>query len=80
MKRIICLVLVMAFCLTTAIGVIDYANFKHVGCRVDYSDPWYLGDEVLYYGKLLTSEGIADGWKTEQEWDRIRYRNLKGRN
>lgn len=80
MKRIICLVLVMAICSIAVVGAIDYTNFKQLGCRVDYSDPWYLCDEVLYYGKLLTSEGIVECWKTEQEWDRIIYRNLRGSN
>lgn len=77
MKSIICAVLVAAICLTTAIGIIDYTNFVRMGCRVDYSDPWVLCDETLYYGKLLTDAGVVDCWKTEWEWDRIIYRNLK---
>lgn len=80
MKRIICLVVLGVLCLTAAIGVIDYTNFRQNGCRVDYSDPWILGDDVLYYGKLLTEDGIMDCWKTEQEWDRIIYRNLRSKN
>lgn len=80
MKRIICLVMIGVICLTAAIGVIDYTDFKRMGCRIDFSDPWYLCDEVLYYGKLLTDEGIIDCWKTEQEWDRIIYRNLRSKN
>lgn len=78
MKKIICGVLVVVLTTVIFFGVTDYISFKRVGVRVDYNNPWDWGNGyVLYRAKYITPEGLKEDWRTLQEWDTMKFLNVK---
>ena len=49
--------------------------------RIDWSDPWFRGDDVLYYGEIRNDDDtVMTRWCSKETWNLIMEAREKGLN
>lgn len=70
MKKVICVLLMTV---VLASGIYVWNNWTKItaknGIWVDWNEPWFLGDEVLYYGEVYNSGETITRWLKKSAWE-----------